>query len=93
MWYHALYKPYTVTGGFLTTISEKKQTEHGLSFEIQADGRAPVVLVCLEEGKEYRFDTTGNVEKVNKGTYSIRFHGPVREQIHVEVGGGQNEKI
>ena len=49
MWYNAMYRPYTVTGGFQTLIREMKIGEGEISFTIRADGERPTVLVCLEE--------------------------------------------
>ncbi len=83
LWFNALYKPFTVTGGFQTLISEKRKTAEGFSFRVQAEGSAPAILVCLEENMEYRFKTSGTVQKINNGAYAITFSHPTEETIEI----------
>ena len=71
MWFAALYRPYTVTAGFLSVVRNVKKEESSYSFEVKLDGANPCVLLCLEEGKEYTFETSGTVKKVNKATFAI----------------------
>ncbi len=83
MWFHALYQPYTVTSGFLTLLSEQKCENNRFSFHVNAKGRKPAVIVCLEENREYLFQTSGTVRKIHDGTYGILFSHPVEETVEI----------
>lgn len=81
LWFAALYRPWTVTSGFFTVISQKEQGEGRFSFAVRSESTHPTVLVCLEEGGVYHFETSGTVRPVNAGTYAICFDGPVEETV------------
>lgn len=83
MWYNAMYRPYTVTGGFQTLIRERKTGKDAISFSIRADGERPTVLVCLEEGKQYKFSTSAMVTQHKAGLWSLQFAGPVDEAVEI----------
>ncbi len=83
MWYNALYKPYSVTGGFRTLISDQKKEKEKFSFHVRAEGTQPAVLVCLKEEKRYHFETSGNVTKLKAGLYSLCFEQPVEETVEI----------
>ncbi len=83
MWYNALYKPYTVTGGFRTLIHERKVDNDQFSFHVWSESAKPSLLVCLEEGKEYYFRTSGKVRQLKAGLYSFCFDHPVDESIEI----------
>lgn len=83
MWYNALYRPFSVTGGFLTLIWNMKIEEEKISFRIQAKGKHPTVLVCLEEGKQYEFHTSARVMQRKAGLWSLYFEGPAEELVEI----------
>lgn len=83
MWYNALYRPFSVTGGFLTLIRNMKIEEEKISFRIQAKGKHPAVLVCLEEGKQYEFHTSARVMQHKAGLWSLYFEGPAEELVEI----------
>ena len=81
LWFSALYRPWTVTSGFFTVISDQKKEGGRFSFGVRSESGHPCILVCLEEGGAYHFETSGTVTPVNAGTYAIRFGGPVEETV------------
>ncbi len=83
MWYNALYKPYTVTGGFRTLIHEKKIENGQFAFRVQSESAKPVLLICLEEGKAYDFRTSGKVSQLKEGLYGLCFDHPMDEIIKI----------
>lgn len=85
MWYNALYKPYTVTGGFRTLIHERKIDDDQFSFHVQSESAAPALLVCLEEEKQYAFKTSGKVRQLKAGLYSLCFDHPMDETIEIRL--------
>lgn len=84
MWFNALYKPYSVTAGFTTLISEKNICENNFSFKVNAKGSAPAVIVCLPENREYKFETAGEVSQINKGAFIIKYNKPVEETVIIK---------
>ena len=85
MWYNALYKPYTVTGGFMTLISEQQREEDRYSFKIHSESQKTTVLICLEEGNDYDFQTSGRIQQVKSGLYAINFEQPTDETIKIKM--------
>lgn len=83
MWFNALYRPYTVTSGFLTTIWEQNRQQDTFSFRIRSTAEAPIVLVCLEEGSAFTFQTTGQVQLCREGCWCLCFDGPVEETVTI----------
>lgn len=77
MWFESYYTPFAVTGGFRTLIRDKAQTESTLSFRVTTDAPHATVLVCLPEGRNYAFDVSAEIKKLNGGTYAITFSAPV----------------
>lgn len=73
LWFESYYKPFTVSAGFRTLITEKKIDGDGLSFTAVTDAPRASVIVCLTEGKEYDFDCDATVTKINKGAYQLTF--------------------
>ena len=73
MWFESYYKPYSVTGGFCTLITDKTQSGNELSFSVTADSDNSAVIVCLEEGREYSFLCDAQVTPLNKGAYALTF--------------------
>ena len=60
-----------------------KKEESSYSFELKLNGANPCVLLCLEEGKEYTFETSGTVKKVNKATFAIGNFKDKKEKVSV----------
>ena len=83
MWFSALYKPYTVTSGFMTVITEKITRENGMEFSVRSTAKKPIVLLCLPQDEEFVIKTTGKVH-AKGGIYTIAFDGPVSETVTVE---------
>ena len=83
MWFSALYKPFTVTVGHLGTVLDKKQGDGAFSFRAKLCGERPILLVCLEEGKSYDFETSGEVKKINGGAYSIIYSEKTDETVRI----------
>ena len=73
MWFESYYKPYSVTGGFRTLITDKKRGENEFSFNVSTDSDNSAVIVCLEEGREYSFLCDAQVTPLNKGAYALTF--------------------
>ena len=73
MWFESYYKPYSVTSGFCTLVSDKKRSENGLSFMLSSTAKAPTVIVCLEEGREYSFSCEAEVTRLNNAAYALKF--------------------
>ena len=73
MWFESYYKPYSVTSGFCTLVSDKKRNENGLSFKLSSTAKAPTVIVCLEEGREYSFSCEAEVTRMNNAAYALKF--------------------
>ena len=82
MWFSTYYKPYTVTSGFMTTITNKLVKENHFEFHIKSVAKKPVVLVCMPEGEEYKVKTSGKVS-IHNGVCTIEFNGPIEEKITV----------
>ena len=83
MWYNALYRPFSVTGGFQTLIRDMKIEEEMISFRVQAKGERPTILVCLEEEKQYKFNTSARVIQRKAGLWSLQFDGPSDEIVEI----------
>ena len=83
MWYNALYRPFSVTGGFQTLIRDMKIEEEMISFRVQAKGERPTILVCLEEEKQYEFNTSARVIQRKAGLWSLQFDGPSDEIVEI----------
>lgn len=83
MWFAALYRPYTVTTGFMSIVGNVKRDESTYSFEVKLEGANPCVLICLEEGKEYTFVTSGKVKKVNRATFAISNFKDKEEKVSI----------
>ena len=83
MWFAALYRPYTVTTGFMSIVRNVKRDEATYSFEVKLDGANPYILLCLEEGKEYTFVTSGKVRKVNRATFAISNFKDKEEKVSI----------
>jgi len=83
MWYNALYRPFSVTGGFQTLIRDMKIEEKMISFRVQAKGERPTILVCLEEEKQYEFNTSARVIQRKAGLWSLQFDGPSDEIVEI----------
>lgn len=83
MWFTALYRPYTVTTGFMSIVHNVKRDEATYSFEVKLDGANPYILLCLEEGKEYTFVTSGKVRKVNSATFAISNFKDKEEKVSI----------
>ena len=83
MWFTALYRPYTVTTGFMSIVRNVKRDEATYSFEVKLDGANPYILLCLEEGKEYTFVTSGKVRKVNRATFAISNFKDKEEKVSI----------
>ena len=75
LWFESYYKPFTVTGGFRTLITDKKYEDNKLSFKALVDVSGAAVVVCLEEGREYTFECDAEIKKLNKATYALTFSG------------------
>ena len=76
MFFESYYKPGTVTVGFDSTIISESWNEDKttLSLSAEVNGKAPVILVCLAEGREYTFTVNGSTvpaRKVASGAYEI----------------------
>lgn len=77
MFFESYYKPGTVTLGFQSdVISEKWNEEKSeLILECVSRGKAPLALICMREGKKYRFLSDGkelDSKKVTAGAYEVR---------------------
>ncbi len=73
MWFESYYKPFSVTGGFRTLITDKSIRGGDLSFNVSVDSPDASVLVCLPEGKEYTFDCDAELSQVNRSSYLLKF--------------------
>ena len=82
MWFSSYYRPYTVTSGFMTVITDKKITEDKFAFCVKSVSKKPVVLICMPEDKEYILKTSGKVS-YSCGVYTVEFNAPVSEKIEV----------
>ena len=82
MWFGAYYKPYSVTSGFMTIISNKKINENTFEFSVKSTAKKPVVLVCMPENESFIVKTSGKTS-LNNGVYTIEFDGPVDEKIEI----------
>lgn len=80
MWFSAYHKPYTVTSGFMTVITDKKISENTFTFSVKSDAKTPIVLICMPENKNCFVKTNGKVSQV-RGVYTVQFDGPVNEDI------------
>ena len=76
LWFESYFKPFTVSAGFRTLITDKTCDGKDLSFTVTTDAPNATVIVCLKEGKEYAFDCDATVTKINKGAYQLCFHAP-----------------
>ena len=83
MWFESYYKPYSVTGGFRTLITNKSRNENDLSFEVTTDSQNSAVIVCLEEGREYIFDCDAEITRINKAAYALKFGGSGEFEINI----------
>ena len=76
MFFESYYKPGTVTLGLSATVLSEKWNEDKTSLDLryEANGKAPLALICLREGKEYSF-ISGTKEliarKVTAGAYEV----------------------
>ena len=82
MWFGAYYKPYTVTSGFMTVISNKSITEKSFEFTVKSTAKRAVVLVCMPENESFTVKTSGRVSSKD-GVYTIEFNGEVDEKIEI----------
>ena len=82
MWFETYYKPFSVTSGFMTAISNKKITENGLEFNIKSTAKKPSVIICLPENEKWEITAKGKVSSSN-GIYTILYENPVKEKITV----------
>ncbi len=82
MWFGAYYKPYTVTSGFMTVISNKKINENSYEFSVKSTAKKPVVIICMPEGESYTVKTSGNVSS-NCGVYTVEFDGAADETVKI----------
>lgn len=85
LWFSSLYKPYTVTCGFMSIVRNRKQEGGSYSFDVKLGGENPCILVCLEENREYRFITSGQVKKIGQATYVISNFKQVEEHLIATV--------
>jgi hypothetical protein len=76
MWFESYYKPFSVSAGFRTIITEKKTDGKNLSFSIQTDSAKASVIVCLKEDVDYTFECDADVIKINKAAYLLKFNAP-----------------
>lgn len=83
MWFNTFFKPYTITCGHFGCYINVAKEENKFSFDVSLNGKKPMIIVCLEEGKEYKFATTGKVKAVNKGAYLISFEKETNEHIEI----------
>lgn len=83
MWFSALYTPFTVTVGHLGTVRDVRHDGKTFSFKLHLYGERPTALVCLPEGGEYGINTSGEVKKINGGTYALIFGGGAEETVTV----------
>lgn len=74
LWFESYYKPFTVSTGFRTLITEKKINGKNLSFTAITDAPHASVIVCLEEGVEYTFDCDAEITRINKAAYLLKFN-------------------
>jgi hypothetical protein len=76
MWFESYYKPFSVSAGFRTIITDKKTDGKNLSFSIQTDSAKASVIVCLKEDVDYTFECDADVIKINKSAYLLKFNAP-----------------
>ena len=82
MWFETYYKPFSVTSGFMTAISNKKITENGLEFDIKSTAKKPSIIICLPENEKWAITAKGKVSSSN-GIYTILYENPAEDKITV----------
>lgn len=88
MFFESYYKPGTVTLGLRSTVISEQWNEEktSLSLVCKNDSDSPLALICLKEGKSYRF-TAGGKELINrqvtKGAYEVEIPSG-KAEIYVE---------
>lgn len=83
MWFSALYRPYTVTGGHMSIVRNRKKEGNLFTFDVKLGGKNPCILVCLEENKDYTFITSGQVQKINQATFVISNFKQTEESVKI----------
>ncbi|MBQ7822405.1 MAG: hypothetical protein IJ391_09010 [Clostridia bacterium] len=76
MWFESYYKPFSITAGFRTLITDRKNDGSNLSFSVSTESAKSSVIVCLEENKEYIFEANAEVSKINRAAYCLKFNTP-----------------
>ena len=77
MFFESLYKPGTVSVGFLCGVV-KKEFKNGnteLSLELATDYAGGYAIVCMKEGKRYSFTLNGKpikAKKLTRGAYAVK---------------------
>ena len=82
MWFETYYKPFSVTSGFMTAISNKKITENGLEFDVKSTAKKPSIIICLPENEKWAITAKGKVSSSN-GIYTILYENPAEDKITV----------
>ena len=85
MWFESLYKPFNVTGGFRTLITDIRRENGGLSFGAHTDSQNATVIVCLDEGREYNFCCDAEIKRLNGGAYALIFKSPALHTVKITV--------
>lgn len=80
LWGEAYFKPQSISCGFLSTVTEKFFSDHEVTFRFRGRG---TVLVCLDEGYDYEFFSSGRLERVNRGTWALTFECESDERVVV----------
>lgn len=84
LWFESYYKPFSVTGGFRTLVTDKKRDDGRFSFKVTADSPKSTVIVCLEEGEEYTFECNADVKKLTKATYALTFTESGKHSVKIK---------
>ncbi len=89
VWYHAMFKPGTVSVGFDTWIDTKIVHENGIDLELSfyEPGMHPVLWICLPEQSHYRFTADGEAveaRRLHPGLYEVCIAGKKRCSLRAE---------
>ena len=76
MFFESYYKPGTVTLGFQSDVIDESWNgeKSELVLEYTSDSRSPIALICMKEGRQYKFfseDKELKCRKVTLGAYEV----------------------
>ena len=83
LWFESYYKPFSVTSGFCTLITDKSTDGRDISFTVTTEAEKASVIVCLKEDTEYSFDCDAEISKINQSAYVLKFNARGSFKVNV----------